>query len=136
MFFKFDHNFFAVRILRCKKLTKEQDIRNRWTEYAKDLYKDRETHNATTLSNLQNRYTAESIMVEDDILRAEVEKAIRQLKDKKSPGFDEIPAELIKCGGEKSIDAIHRLCNMVWHQEVWPSSWTKSVLITIPKKGT
>ena len=117
------------------KLTKEQDIRNRWTEYAKDIYKDRETHNATTLSNLQNRYTAERIMVEDDILRAEVEKAIRQLKDKKSPGFDEIPAELIKCGGEKSIDAIHRLCNMVWHQEVWPSSWTKSVLITIPKKG-
>ena len=74
------------------KLTKEQDIRHMWTEHAKDLYKDRETHNATTLSNLQNRYTAERIMVEDDILRAEVEKAIRQLKDKKSPGFDEIPA--------------------------------------------
>jgi hypothetical protein len=39
--------------------------------------------------------------------RPEVETAIAKLKKYKSPGSDQIPAELIKAGGEMLLSAIH-----------------------------
>jgi hypothetical protein len=38
----------------------------------------------------------------------EVELAIEKLKSNKSPGFDQIPAELIKVGGRKIRGAVHK----------------------------
>jgi len=46
-----------------------------------------------------------------------------------------MPAELIKTGGPALITEIYRLCNMIWQEEEWPEQWTKSILVTIPKKG-
>jgi len=54
------------------------------------------------------------------------------MKDRKSPGIDEIPAELAP--GEGVTKTIHKLRNMVCEKERWPEEWTKSVLITITKK--
>ena len=39
----------------------------------------------------------------------EVELAIEKLKSHKSPGIDQIPAELIKAGGKTICCAIHKL---------------------------
>jgi hypothetical protein len=39
----------------------------------------------------------------------EVETAIRKLKSYKSPGTDQIPAEMIKAGGEILCSEIHKL---------------------------
>jgi hypothetical protein len=39
--------------------------------------------------------------------------AIEKLKNYKSPGSDEIPAELIQAGGEILLSAIHKLINSV-----------------------
>ena len=64
-----------------------------------------------------------------------MQKAVDRLKNNKSPGVDGIQAELVKAGGESTVDAIHRLCNMVWEQERWLTEWTSSVLVTIAKKG-
>ena len=63
-----------------------------------------------------------------------MQKAVDRLKNNKSPGVDGIQAELVKAGGESTVDAIHRLCNMVWDQERWPTEWTSSILVTIAKR--
>jgi hypothetical protein len=46
-------------------------------------------------------HTAEALIPEPSLV--EVENAIGKLKSYKSPGTDQIPAELIKAGGEKNI---------------------------------
>ena len=48
---------------------------------------------------------------------------------------DDIPAELLRAGGEEVVKTVHKLCNMVWEEEKRPVEWTKSVLVMIPKKG-
>jgi hypothetical protein len=52
-------------------------------------------------------HTAEPLMNELSVL--EVEMAIEKLKSHKSPGIDQIPAELIKAGGRTIRCAIHKL---------------------------
>jgi hypothetical protein len=49
-----------------------------------------------------------------------MEIAIAKLKRYKSPGSDEIPAELIQAGGEILPSEIHKLVNSIWNQEELP----------------
>ena len=50
----------------------------------------------------------------------EVELAIGRLKNHKSPGIDQIPAELIKTGGRTIRCAIHKLIISIWNKEELP----------------
>ena len=57
------------------------------------------------------------------------------MKKGKSAGVDNIPAELVQAGGEDIITALTTLCNKLWQTEEWPTPWTHSLVITLPKKG-
>jgi len=61
--------------------------------------------------------------------------AIVKLKSHKSPGIDQIPAELIKTGGRTIRCAIHKLIIAIWNKEELPEEWKKSVIVPIHKKG-
>jgi hypothetical protein len=67
--------------------------------------------------------------------RLEVEIAIVKLKKYKSPGSDQIPAELIQDGGEILLSAIHKLINSVWNKEELPDQWKESIIVPVHKKG-
>jgi hypothetical protein len=63
-------------------------------------------------------HTAEPLVPEPS--DSEVEMAIEKLKRHKSPGTDQIPAELIKAGGRTIRSEIHKLINSVWNKEELP----------------
>jgi hypothetical protein len=52
--------------------------------------------------------------------RLEDEIAVAKLKKYKSPGSDQILAELIQAGGKMLLSAIHTLINSVWNKEELP----------------
>jgi hypothetical protein len=64
----------------------------------------------------------------------EVEISIGKLKSYKSPGTDQIPAELIKAGG-KTYSEIHRRTCSIWNKEELPQQWKESIIVPIYKKG-
>ena len=45
------------------------------------------------------------------------------------------PAELVQAGGEAMIDILTAICNKIWKTGEWPTTWTQSLVITVPKKG-
>ena len=57
------------------------------------------------------------------------------MKKGKSAGIDNIPGELVQAGGESMIDALHTICQKIWQTGDWPTKWTQSLVITLPKKG-
>ena len=69
------------------------------------------------------------------ILWEEVEAAVKLPKKGKSAGVDNIPSELVQSGGEAMIDMLHIICNKIWQTGEWPTPWTQSLIITLPKKG-
>jgi hypothetical protein len=66
--------------------------------------------------------------------RLEVEVDIAKLKKYKSPGSDQIPAELIQAGGEILLSAIHKLINSVWSKEELRDQWKESIIVPAQKR--
>jgi hypothetical protein len=64
-----------------------------------------------------------------------VEIAIAKLKKYKSPGSDQIPAELIQAGGKMLLSAIHKFVNSVWNKEELPDQWKESIIVPVHKEG-
>jgi len=66
---------------------------------------------------------------------SEFELAIDKLKSHKSPGTDQIPAELIKAGGRTICLEIHKRITSIWKKEEFPEEWKKSIIVPIHKNG-
>jgi len=65
----------------------------------------------------------------------EVELAIEKLKSHRSPGFDQIPAELIKARGRTIRCAINKHIISIWNKEELPEELKESIIVPIYKKG-
>ena len=60
--------------------------------------------------------------------------AIANLKSHRSPGIDQISAELIKAGGRTIRCEIHKLIISIWNKEELPEDWKESTIVPIYKK--
>ena len=78
-------------------------------------------------------HTAEPLVPEPSIF--EVELAIEKLKNHKSQGTDQIPAELIKAGGSINRREIYKLIISIRNKERMPEEWKESIIVPIYKKG-
>ena len=45
------------------------------------------------------------------------------------------PAVEAQAWGEAVINALDMICNKTWQTGDWPTPWTQSLVITLPKKG-
>ena len=101
----------------------------RWRNYFSqllDVHEDNDIRQAEI-------HTVEPLVPEPSAF--EIELAIGKLKNHKSPGIDQIPAELIKVGGRTICGAIHKLIISIWNKEELPEEWKESIIVPIYKKG-
>jgi hypothetical protein len=87
---------------------------NRWTNFFKQVLNVHGIHDVRQMDT----HTAEPLVPEPSLV--EVEITIGKLKSYKSPGTDQIPAELIKAGGETLYSEIHRHICSIWNKEDLP----------------
>ena len=69
-----------------------------------------------------------------EILPEEVTAAVRQMKDGKAPGLDEIPAELLKLLDAEQIKIITKIFSEIYKAGKIPVEWLKSEFVPLPKK--
>ena len=65
----------------------------------------------------------------------EFEMAIVELNRHKSPGIDQIPAEVITAGSRTIRSEIHKLINSIWNTEELPEEWKESIIAHFYNKG-
>ena len=114
-------------------LTESNDIMYRWTEYCKELYNYQIKPDTNIIKNQQNTIRPEPSPL--PVLKEEVTEAIHSLPDNKSPGLDNIPSELIKHGGDELNKVLTTICQKIWQTKQWPTLWTQSLIIPLPKKA-
>jgi hypothetical protein len=94
-----------------------------------------DTGNTTEVVEDLQRMAPRQEETQDSLLKEEVKKALQMLKHHKSPGTDGIVAEALQAGGDRLEEELYGIMERVWSEEVIPTEWAKSVIVTIPKKG-
>ncbi|VDO77516.1 unnamed protein product [Schistosoma margrebowiei] len=61
--------------------------------------------------------------------------AIRQIKNGKAAGPDNIPAEALKSDIEATTNMLHLLFKKIWEEEQVSMDWKEGHLVKIPKIG-
>ena len=88
-----------------KDLTEAEEIKKRWPEYTKELYKK-------TLND-PNNHDAVVTHLESDILECEIKWALETIATNKAGGGDGIPAELFKTLKDDAVKILHSLCQQI-----------------------
>ena len=83
-------------------LTEAEDIKKRWQEYIKELYK----RDFTDLDNHDGVITH----LEPDILACEVKWALESITTNKASGDDGIPVELFQILKDDAAKVLHSIC--------------------------
>ena len=94
-----------------KDLIETEEIKKRWKEYTKELYKrdlnDPDYHDGVITH------------LEPDILECEVKWALGSTAANKASGEDGIPAELFKILKDDAIKVLHSICQLIWKTQQW-----------------
>ena len=107
-------------------LTEEEDIKTRWQEYRKELYK-KELHDPDNHEGVITH-------LEPDILECEVKWALGSTTMNKASGGDGIPVELFQILKGDAVKLLHSIYQQIWKTQQWPQDWKGSVFTPIPKK--
>ena len=91
----------ALKTKEGEVVMEEQDILDRWTEYIGDLFDD---------SGDMLDFEEDKELSGNEILESEVETALKEMKSGKSPGNDNITAELLIACKELSIEKVVYSC--------------------------
>ena len=108
-------------------LTEAEDIKKRWQEYTKELYK----------KDLHDPGNHDSVIthLEPDILECEVKWALGSITMNKASGGDGIPVELFQILKDDAVKVLHSICQQIWKPQQWPPDGKRSVFIPITRKA-
>ena len=85
-------------------LTKAEDIKRRWQEYAEELH-DPHNHDGVITH------------LDPAILEWDVKRALGSITTNKDSG---IPAELFKTLKDNVVKVLHSICQQIWKIQPWP----------------
>jgi len=64
---------------------------------------------------------------------SEVKAAVYKLNSGKSPGMDQLYAEIIKCAGCNMMQRLTNLLQTAWHDEYVPQDWRNALMVVLYK---
>ena len=98
-------------------LTEAEDVKKRWQEYTKELYK-RNLHDP-------DNYNGVITHLEPDILECKVKWALGNITMNKASGGDRIPVELIHILKDDAVKVLHSIGQQIWKIQQWPQDWKR-----------
>ncbi|CAG2233652.1 unnamed protein product [Mytilus edulis] len=112
-------------------LTTEDEQKARWAEHFKEvLNRPPPDDEAIVIEAVQDLEI--NINLPD---KQEIIKVIKSLKNGKSPGHDNLNAELFKVDPELAAEILQSLFTSIWEGKIIPDDWTKGIIIKLAKKG-
>ncbi|CAG5927188.1 unnamed protein product [Menidia menidia] len=112
-------------------LKDQSSILERWADHFNTLLNEDSQADCTILEDIPSRPTLSHLYQTPTF--EEVLSAMQSLRNNKSPGPDNIQAELLKQGGYLCLRALHNLIIKVWTDENIPQQWRDANIVTIYK---
>ena len=103
---------FHAKMGTIKEDLTEEDIKMRWQEYTKELYK-KDLHDPDSHDGVITH-------LEPDILESEVKWTLESITMNKASGGDGIPVELFQILKDDAVKVLHAICQKIWKTQQWP----------------
>ena len=110
-----------------KVVIDQEEVLKRRIEYIDDLFRDEQKEK--TMRQEDEDLTG------NKILKSEIEAALKEMKNQKSPGNDKISREMLTNCKETGISKICCLANKIYDSGIILKQMKESIFIPIPKKG-
>ena len=95
-------------------LIEAKDIKKRWQEYIKELYK-KDLHDPDNQNSMITH-----THLQPDILECEFKWAFRSITTNKTSGVDGISIELFQIQKDDAVKLLHSICQQIWKTQQWP----------------
>jgi hypothetical protein len=102
-----------------------------WEIYIDDLY---DGANRPENLNMEPEEEVDEDHKGPHILSIEVEKAIKEMRDKKATGNDDVPMEALKLLGDGDLNLLTQLINNIYESREWPKDFTEVTMVALKKK--
>ena len=124
-------NHVVLNPLNGHQVSQSNDVMQIWKEHFAQLLNQRTPIDWPTINSLAQAPPKLSMNVKP--IMEELQKAINQLCNGKSPGADGLPAELFKSGGPILHHALLNLVHKIWSEECTPGDFKSSTVIPLYK---
>ena len=108
-------------------LTEAEDIKKKWQEYTKQLYK-KDLHNPDNHDGVITH-------LESDILEWKVKRALGSITVNKASGDDGIPVELFQILKDDAVKVLHSICQQILGNSAVATGLEKISFHSNPKKS-
>ena len=115
-----------------KLLSKEDEVRKRWQEHFMEVLNRPDPE--TVAEVLDDSDISEQIE-ERPVTKLEIKNAIKDMKNGKAAGIDNITVEMMKADIDTTVNVLHDLLRLIWEEERIPEDWCKGLIVKLPKKG-
>uniref|UniRef100_A0A8D9AT98 Craniofacial development protein 2 n=1 Tax=Cacopsylla melanoneura TaxID=428564 RepID=A0A8D9AT98_9HEMI len=105
-----------------KIIIEQQEKKERWMQYVEELFEDDR--------GMMDEITGDS---GPSIMENEVEIAIKQMKEGKAAGPDNLEIEFMKLLNETGVKKLTKMYNKIYETGILPQPWLTSEFITLPK---
>ena len=113
-------------------LSDESEVKNRWSGYFQELLNvDNGREAELTDAGVQRVNVNLRLLMEVSV--DDVRKAVKKLKNGKSPGIDGVTSEMLRYGGESIIEWLTRVCVVCLAEGRVPVEWKRAIVLPIYK---
>ena len=106
-------------------LFEKEKIEERWTEYIKELYEDKDRPVEVNIEGDEG----------PEFMTEEVTYVMKRMKNRKAPGIDDIKIEQLKALDDEGIKILTDICNEVYTTGYLPQELKHSIFVKLPKKS-
>ena len=121
----------TVKVIDGSTITEENAKLERWREHFQQLLKRCDKPTLADINEAEQDLDIEL----GPITVQEVKDAIKKLKNGKTPGDDNVYAEMLKAGKQEMSQLFQHTLQDVWDNEVIPNAWKRGTISKLPKKG-
>ena len=119
------------------QLVKGDAARKRWGEYFEGLLNVEDDREAVVVAVGGVEVPVFDEENEREITKGEVERALKETKEGKAAGIDEVTAEMLKKGGVSAVEWLVRVFNICFYLSMVPVDWVCAIIVPLFKgKGS
>jgi len=120
-----------IEVSRGNRIVELSQVLKIWENYITELY-DRPNRPITL--DVEPEEEEDTDEKGPYILQSEVEKAIKEMRNKEATGDDDLPADVLKLLGDGGLKITTKLINTIYETGEWPKDFMGVTMIALKKK--